>query len=533
MADSLSVASLVTLGLILIIFSLFVAILINFMPILLRIEISLGVSLILLLIGLVIAPLLMDQLLERLYGLQWENLAAIRQYSEESAEVVLQVCREKSVKFPRLGRINTPVPFAFSYGSWGSLSRIVVSQGLMDYLDDEEIAAVYAYEMGLILQWNKALMTLITLPSCLLHYLASYWTKPRQQPIYLSWFFRVLEVITVYLAQVLAYPLVYLARTRNYHADHLASEITGNPNGLIRALAKSAYGLVKEQGKVGFPRGLEMGIRPLNLYDPQNAVITGTAYRQQSASQRIGQVFLWDLYNPWSGWLELTSTHSLTGRRISVLALYAEQMELDTEFSMSSVLKERNKLNQSQFMVNFALDCVAIALPFLGIALGIKFQSFYEGISLLKGIFWGFGVGTILQVPLIYPFSSKKLQVSDIFSLMADPYASPIRGRPVTLSGKLLGDLSTKTAFTPDLKLQDPTGIVITHYTTRLGDLSGLKTLESFVNIPVRAIGWFYRGVMPSLDLSRLDNAQDHLYSYHRFRALFLGSLAIIVGLFI
>jgi hypothetical protein len=335
------------------------------------------------------------------------------------------------------------------------------------------------------------------------------------------------------LAQFLTYPIIYLSRTRTYHTDHLASEIKGNPNGIVRALAKAAYVMVKEQSRLPFPNRLEMGISPLNFYNPENASITGTAYRQNSASQRMGQIFLWDLYNPWAWWLELISTHPLTGRRIQVLTYYAEQMELNTEFSMAAIAKEGNKLNQSKLRLNFALDWLAIALPFIGILGGVQIQGMYENVTVLQAVFWGFGIGTWIQTFLVYPFPSNKLLSSDIFNLMADPYTSPVRGRPITLSGKLLGNLEQKTALNTDLQFQDPTGVITPNYTTRLGEFTGLKSLAPFVNVPSRALGWFHRGVMPSFDLSQLDNTKHHLYSYHRFRACMLGSLAILLGLLV
>ncbi|MGK7933466.1 MAG: M48 family metalloprotease [Microcystaceae cyanobacterium] len=534
MADSLSVAAIVTSGLIWLIISGIVLLLGSFGLVWQGLEIALGIGLILLLMGLIISPILMDQLLNRLYSVRWENLTAIRQHSEESAEVILQICRERGLKFPLLGIIDYPIPLAFSYGSFWGKSRILVSQGLFTYLDEEEIATVYGHELGLVLPWDKAIMTLICLPTPLLHWISAYLMKPKAIPQPIQWILTTIGSFVANVAQLLTYPLIYLSRTRTYHADHLASEITGNPNGLIRALAKAAYGMVKEQSRRGFPNRLEMGISPINFYNPQNAIITGTTYRQHSSSQRMGQVFLWDLYNPWSWWLEFISTHPLTGRRVRVLTHYAEQMELDTEFSMASVAKEGNKLNKGKLRLNFALDWLAIALPLIGILGGITTYHGYENVTVFKAIFWGFGIGTWLQTLLVYPFPSKKLLSSDIFSLMADPYASPVRGRSVTLSGKLLGNSEQKTVINTDLQLQDPTGVVKTKYATRWGELTELKSLESFVNVPIRAIGWFYRGIMPSFDLSQLDNAQGHhLYGYHRFRAWLFGSVAIFLGLFL
>jgi Zn-dependent protease with chaperone function len=43
-------------------------------------------------------------------------------------------------------------------------ARLVVSKGLFTYLDDDEAATVYAHELGHIVHWDFALMTLELYP---------------------------------------------------------------------------------------------------------------------------------------------------------------------------------------------------------------------------------------------------------------------------------------------------------------------------------------------------------------------------------
>ncbi len=58
-----------------------------------------------------------------------------------------------------MGIINDQNPTAFTYGSLPNSARLVVSQGLFTYLDDDEIATVYAHELGHIVHWDFAVMT--------------------------------------------------------------------------------------------------------------------------------------------------------------------------------------------------------------------------------------------------------------------------------------------------------------------------------------------------------------------------------------
>lgn len=95
-----------------------------------------------------LSPFLMDLTQRWLYGTRWVGLEDIRRRSPESAQVIEQVCRERQLKHPRLGIIDDQNPTAFTYGSLPDTARLVVSQGLFTYLDDDETATVYAHELG-------------------------------------------------------------------------------------------------------------------------------------------------------------------------------------------------------------------------------------------------------------------------------------------------------------------------------------------------------------------------------------------------
>lgn len=144
------------------------------------------------------------------------------------------------------------------------------------------------------------------------------------------------------------YLLLYLSRTREYFADHFAAETTGNPNPLSRALVKIAYGLVEEGKRSKEPSVVMEGTRALGIYDHKAAASTGTAYRIAAAPDQIGRVFSWDLFNPWGWWMELNSTHPLTGKRVRALSNYAEQLGLDVEFDMARTVREGNQLNKGK-----------------------------------------------------------------------------------------------------------------------------------------------------------------------------------------
>ncbi len=102
-----------------------------------------------------LSPFLMDLIQHWLYKTRWVQLADIEIQSPETARVIRRVCQQKNLKIPKLGIIDDQNPTAFTYGSLPNSARLVVSQGLFTYLDDDEIATVYAHELGhiAVLSW--------------------------------------------------------------------------------------------------------------------------------------------------------------------------------------------------------------------------------------------------------------------------------------------------------------------------------------------------------------------------------------------
>ncbi len=188
-----------------------------------------------------ISPWLMDLSQKWLYQTRWVSIADIAQQSPETAEVIKLVCADKQLKQPRLGIIDDQNPTAFTYGSLPNSARLIVSQGLFTYLEDEEVAAVYAHELGHIVHWDFAVMTVAStmIQICYLIYtFARRMGRRGNEKVKDAMQTAALVAYIFYL--IGSYLLLYLSRTREYFADHFAAETTGNPNALSRALVKIA-----------------------------------------------------------------------------------------------------------------------------------------------------------------------------------------------------------------------------------------------------------------------------------------------------
>lgn len=543
-AGSLGVASGVTLSLL---FGMVLVLFLNLGFILgsnnpsMGLGLAIGVTILFNTVMFLLSPILMDLAQNWLYGTRWVNLSEIERKSPETAKVIRQVCQNKKLQQPRLGIIDDENPTAFTYGSLPNTARLVVSKGLFTYLDDEEIATVYAHELGHIVHWDFAVMTLAATLVQITYLVYSYGRRLKNfidnkkirdsidTAATMAYFF---YVIGTYLT-------LYLSRTREYFADRFAAEVTGNPNGLSRALIKIAYGIVEEGQKAKEPSQLIEGTRALGIYDPKAAATSGTAYRIAAQPAQIGKVFLWDMFNPWGWWVELNSTHPLTGKRIRALTTYAEQLGLETEFDMAGVVREGKKLSKKRLYGDFALDLLLFKSDFLvaviGFALGLMMLFVTRN---FKVFFWlwftGIGLGIVIKAAFMFP-QPPLAPKSDVLTLMSDPYASLLRGKFVQLDGELIGRADAGYIAGSDLKIQDKTGLMYLRYASWLGPVGnfffGTGIASSLIGEEVSAIGWFRRGVGPWVDLLKIKTDNGKTYSsYPRFWKLVMGVGFIILG---
>ncbi len=505
--------------------------------------ISVAITLIFNLAAFFISPWLMDLTQRWLYQTRWVSLAEVANLSPETAEVIKRVCTAKKLKQPRLGIIDDQNPTAFTYGSLPNSARLVVSQGLFTYLDDEEVAAVYAHELGHIVHWDFAVMTVASTLIQICYLIYNFARRMSRRGSSKSKdAFQTAALVAYIFYLIGSYLLLYLSRIREYFADRFAAETTGNPNALSRALVKIAYGIVEEGSRQEEPSRLLEGTRALGIYDAKAAASTGTAYRIASSPEKIGRVFLWDMFNPWGWWMELNSTHPLTGKRVRALSTYAEQLGLEIEFDMGKVIAEGNHLNKKRLYSNFVGDVLLFGLEAVGLIVGLIL-----GVILAQAFFYpqwaiacpliGLGLGVVIKGLVMYP-NYKNASETNILELMSDPYASPLRGKPAKLQGNLIGRGQAGYKFGSDLKIQDRTGMLYLHYRSRFGPIGnflfGMKRVQNLIGSKVTSQGWFRRGIMPWMDLVQLETSSGTVVnSYHRFWSFLFGFGAIALGLFL
>jgi Zn-dependent protease with chaperone function len=480
------------------------------------------------------APWLMDQLHQRLHKLRWARLGEIERHSPETARLLQRICAQNQLKQPRLGVIPDAGPLAFVYGTFSDGCRIVVTQALLQQLSEDEIAAVYAQALGRIVNGDILVMTLLGSPIQLvylaLEQVSQLGSKRRDLIGHVA-------PLLYLIYTVLSYPLFFLSRLGTYHADHFAVEATGNPNGLIAALLKSAAGLQEAHKNDRRPSSLLHCTRLFSFLDFKTIAAASAAARLQDPSQ-AGQVFLWDQINPWARWMQVNSSHPLPGHRFKVLAGYGERLRLLPELSLGSGSKLDVARLQSRFWLDLAIyaaEVVGILIGWLvGLILYLLLQNRLDPKVIAAAAVVGYGVGLWAKAGLMYG-GSLPARPTDVLSLLADPDADPRRGQWVELEGELVGLGPSGYQLGAELKLQEATGLIPVRFTSPLGPVgnvfSGLKRIRALVGRRVKVVGWFRRGNTAWVDLAYVQVGSNKLHSRPRLWLVVFGLGVILLGI--
>ena len=161
-------------------------------------------------------------------------------------QIVERLAAKANIPVPKIYFIPTDSPNAFATGRNPSHASVAVTRGILDICDDEEIEGVLAHELGHVK--NRDILT-----SAVVATLAGAITLIGRMLWYAEMFGGfggggrgnnrrggALSALAMMILAPLAATLIQLAisRSREYEADATGARITGNPQGLARALDK-------------------------------------------------------------------------------------------------------------------------------------------------------------------------------------------------------------------------------------------------------------------------------------------------------
>ncbi len=495
------------------------------------------------------SPWIIDITQKQYHRIQWITLADLDIKSPESVEIIENFCEKYNIFVPRLGWIEDDAPVAFTYGVISNSARIVVSRGLFECLDDDEIAAVYAYQLGRIRNKSFAVLTFVSAPVQVLYFIYVLLSRRSYQAKSAKQIWQIAATFANVLYALSNYLLVWLSHASTIVSDRFASEITGNPNALARALPKMARQMLPYNQPAMPTNRLLESTRALGICDRQTMTAIGLAMEiahTGQTDQNPYRVFLWELFNPWRRWLEIHSTHPLVGKRLQFLAGYSKQLGLLTEYDFAELLKEEKKLNKKLLYRNFWRDLLIQVSPVLGVAIAIiiaiLFSQLFNRWLLLSLSMIGLGLGFMLQGSLRYP-DFRRVADTDLVSLLIDPYASYVQGAPVQIAGEMLGYGTDEFYLGYAMRIEDQGGLAFLNYIPNfrqwiIDPSNTIRNLEMLCDRSVIATGWFRRGKFPIIDLSTLqpimeDRPQQRasLTSHHQFWNNIGSSILVLLGL--
>jgi heat shock protein HtpX len=183
----------------------------------------------------------------------------------------------------------------------------------------------------------------------------------------------------------------------------------------------------------------------------QNDAWMLSTYKLEGDSKVSLNLMKWDLKNPWAKWYEINSTHPLTGKRI--LALDHIEIEDDEPF-------------RKRF-IRFLCEAVVNVLPYalaLGsflyilIAKDMSLKKFISENSLFISL-----IGASILLKYYYSYG-KTYEERSIKELLDREDASPVKGIPTILKGKVIGKGIPGLFYSEDLVIDDGTGIMLVDY---------------------------------------------------------------------
>jgi heat shock protein HtpX len=155
-------------------------------------------------------------------------------------DLVARLASRAGIPIPALYLTDSAQPNAFATGRDPAHAAVAVTSGLLNLLDEGEIAGVIAHELSHVVHRDTLTMTVTATIAGAVGMLANlaFFLGPRDDDrnAPLGAFGALLVAILAPIAAMLVQ--MAISRTREYEADRSGAEISGNPHGLATALRK-------------------------------------------------------------------------------------------------------------------------------------------------------------------------------------------------------------------------------------------------------------------------------------------------------
>ena len=489
-------------------------------------QILIGITILFNFIMWLAGPYISDFIYRIFYKIEFCDYEQIKQYPY--AKFIKKVCDKHGIKVPKIGIIKDQNPTSFTYGSAPFNARLILTEGIFKFLNEKELEAVIAHELGHIVNKDFIIMAIASTLLQILYELYVIFARSRSRAASYPMdkkgekkggYLVIIGYAALFFYWVGSYGLLYLSRLREYYADEFSAKETGDPNLLSSALIKIAYGIasVPDTEKTAH---LLNNARAQGIFDFKAAKEVGLIYQNAgNKKELIERSLLFDIVNPWAWVLQLKSTHPLTGKRIKRLCSLTASPAFNFDDIINKEVDKKKLWNNffADFFVNYS-PAFVILMTFLTIFLEWAYKIDYYASTLIIGLILLI-IASIIKIR--YKFPLNNFDEINIINCMADVYASPVKGKPVKLTGKAIGRGQAGFIFGEDMIFQDKTGLMYLNYESAIPLFGNLffawKKLESLLGKPATSAGWFLRGATHHLELYTFQSRTETIKSYVRF----------------
>jgi len=239
-------------------------------------------------------------------------------------EIVEKLSAKSGIRMPRIAVANIPIPNAFAYGSPIAGTRIAVTKGLLDTLEEEEVEAVIGHELGHIRHRDVQIMMFASVLPAVCYYVGyslmySAGSRDRDRASGAA----AIGMGSIFLYWILTLLSLKLSRLREFYADRHSVEVVEDGR---RKLSEGLAKIVTSTSKMRlFGRtGTNSSLRALFITDPEKSVedtaqITG---RGAAADQRLVAEILARKPTAFDSFVELFSTHPNIIKRLRAIQEY-------------------------------------------------------------------------------------------------------------------------------------------------------------------------------------------------------------------
>lgn len=494
------------------------------------------ISIIVLLIQFLISPFLTDLSMKWFYKATFDN-----EIPEYLKKFINDICTKYNMKYPKIGIIDDGAPNAFTYGRTKNDARVVLTRGIFNLLNEQEVMAVVGHEMGHAKHYDMFFMTVAQLVPLVLYGIYETFTNSSNKKSSSnnngSGYLEMIGLIAYILYLISEYIVLWLSRTREYYADSFSIEETRNPNSLASALVKIGYGLSINTGTESEENKKKKhtiaNSKVIGIFDSKTSKsLVATSYNNGVIStENIKNAMKWETWNIWAKLYELKSTHPLISKRLKAISNRC------SEFSQVPLITFDLTKTES-YVDDFAIELVINYLPIITLIITII-------TAIISGIYTDYGlkiigIGGIITMILSFiklgrryknNIGYKETTVSD---LLGEVKVSGVTSIPCTLEGTIIGRGNPGCIFNEDFVIKDNTGIMFLDYNQPLKTVNKIFAIfksKEYFDKTIKVKGWYRRSPVPYVEIytMEIDGKIKKCYTYATAVALRIILLIISI----